>query len=72
MTLHAGGQRRFGADAPKIVFGVKDAAALRDELLLRGTWMGETSSPRPGIMVCDGIDPEGNRFSVEMREPVKA
>ena len=72
LALQAGGQRGFGADAPKIVFGVTDVAALRDELLLKGVLMGEIRSPGAGIMVCDGIDPEGNQFSVESRDPVKA
>ena len=27
--------------------------------------MGEVRSPAPGVQVCDGLDPEGNKFSIE-------
>jgi catechol 2,3-dioxygenase-like lactoylglutathione lyase family enzyme len=67
LALHGGGQRRFGADAPKIVFRVRDVQAARAELLGQGVPMGEIRSPSPGVLVCDGLDPEGNRFSVESR-----
>jgi predicted enzyme related to lactoylglutathione lyase len=68
LALHAGGQRRQGADAPKIVFRVADLDEARDELLARGVPMGEARSPAPGVQVCDGVDPEGNRFSIESHE----
>ena len=68
LALHAGGQRRQGADAPKIVFRVPDLAAARKALLVRGVLMGEMRSPAPGIQVCDGVDPEGHRFSIEAHE----
>jgi len=67
LALHAGGQSRFGEDAPKIVFRVADVPATRSELLRRGVPMGEVRSPAPRVHVCDGRDPEGNRFSVECR-----
>jgi catechol 2,3-dioxygenase-like lactoylglutathione lyase family enzyme len=50
LALHAGGKRRLGDDAPKIVFNV------------------EIRSAAPGIWVCDGVDPEGNKFSIESHE----
>ncbi len=68
LALHGGGQRRFGTDAPKIVFRVADLPATREQLLQQGIPMGEVRSPGPGIQVCDGVDPEGNRFSIESRE----
>jgi len=36
LVLHGGGQRRLGADAPKIVFRVTDIEAARRELVERG------------------------------------
>lgn len=68
LALHTGGKRRFGDDAPKIVFRVADVAVARNELLQQNVSMGEIRSPAPGVLVCDGRDPEGNRFSVESRE----
>ncbi len=67
LALHAGGQRRQGQDAPKIVFRVADVPTARRELLQQGVPMGELRSPAPGVQVCDGLDPEGNKFSVEFR-----
>jgi catechol 2,3-dioxygenase-like lactoylglutathione lyase family enzyme len=67
LALHAGGQRRLGDDAPKIVFRVAGVPRARAELLQRGVPMGDMRSPAPGVQVCDGLDPEGNKFSVESR-----
>lgn len=68
LALHGGGQRRLGEDAPKVVFRVAGVAATRDRLRQLSVPMGEIRSPAPGIEVCDGVDPEGNRFSIESRE----
>jgi catechol 2,3-dioxygenase-like lactoylglutathione lyase family enzyme len=68
LALHGGGQCRFGPDAPKLVFGVPHVAAAREALIARGVSMGEVRSPAPGVEVCDGIDPEGNKFSIESRD----
>lgn len=65
LALHAGGKRRFGEDAPKFVFSVADIEAERDRLVGRGVSMDQTFSPAPGIFVSNGLDPEGNRFSIE-------
>lgn len=67
LALHAGGQRRLGDDAPKIVFRVGDVPEARQELVGLGVPMGEVRSPAPGVQVADGTDPEGNRFSIESR-----
>lgn len=67
LALHVGGQRRQGKDAPKIVFRVADVPGARNELVRRGVPMGEVRSPAPGVEVSDGVDPEGNRFSIESR-----
>ena len=68
LALHGGGKRRFGADAPKIVFRVDDILAAREELIQRGVQLGEVRSAAPGVWVCDGADPEGNKLSIESHE----
>jgi predicted enzyme related to lactoylglutathione lyase len=68
LALHAGGKRRFGADAPKFVFRVEDILAARQLLLDQEVEMGEIRSAAPGIWVCDGVDPEGNKFSIESHD----
>jgi predicted enzyme related to lactoylglutathione lyase len=65
LVLHGGGKKRLGEDAPKIVFQVADIEAARKELLRRGVPLGEARSPAPGVWVCDGADPEGNKLSIE-------
>ena len=65
LALHGGGRGRLGADAPKIVFGVPDVESARAQLLSKGVEMGEVRSAAPGVFVCDGVDPEGNTFSIE-------
>lgn len=67
LALHGGGGRRFGEDAPKIVFRVQDIQAARQRLLDKGVQIGEVRSAAPGVWVCDGEDPEGNGFSIESR-----
>jgi predicted enzyme related to lactoylglutathione lyase len=68
LVLHGGGQKRLGADTPKIVFSVTDVPAAREALLERGVALGEVRSPAPGVWVADGKDPEGNPFSIESKE----
>jgi catechol 2,3-dioxygenase-like lactoylglutathione lyase family enzyme len=65
LVLHGGGQGRIGEDAPKFAFQVSDIRAARAALLERGARLGEIRSPAPGIEVCDGVDPEGNHFSLD-------
>jgi catechol 2,3-dioxygenase-like lactoylglutathione lyase family enzyme len=65
LILHGGGDRRLGADTPKLVFGVDDIQAARTTLLQRDVAIGDVRSPAPGVLVCDGVDPEGNPFSIE-------
>jgi predicted enzyme related to lactoylglutathione lyase len=65
LALHGGGVGDLGQDAPKIVFRVADVEETRNSLLERGVWMGEVRTAAPGIIVSDGEDPEGNRFSIE-------
>ncbi|MGE3315061.1 MAG: VOC family protein [Planctomycetaceae bacterium] len=68
LALHGGGERRFGEDAPKIVFMVDDIQAARDELVRKGVPAGDTFSPAPGVSVVNCTDPEGNKFSLEKRD----
>jgi catechol 2,3-dioxygenase-like lactoylglutathione lyase family enzyme len=67
LALHAGGRRRIGEDAPRLVFLVEDVHAARDELLRRDVPMGPVRPAAPGVWICDGTDPEGNRLTIEAR-----
>lgn len=49
----------------KLVFRVSNIEAVRKELLARGGLLEEVQSPMQGVWVCDGVDPEGNTFSIQ-------
>lgn len=67
LVLHGGGERQMGKDAPKVVFRVADVESARNALLERGVSLSDVRSPAPDVFVCDGVDPEGNKFSIEKR-----
>lgn len=68
LALHGGGQKHLEQETAEIVFLVDDVHAVRETLTARGVTMGEVVSAAPGILVCSGRDPEGNRFAVESRQ----
>jgi predicted enzyme related to lactoylglutathione lyase len=65
LAIHSGGSGKIGSDAPKIVFQVEDLKSARFQLLQASVAVSDIRSPAPGILVCDGKDPEGNPFSIE-------
>lgn len=67
LALHGGGEGKIGQDSAKFVFEVDDVDKVRAELLSRGVEVGKIREAAPGILVCDGSDPEGHRFSIESR-----
>ena len=67
LALHTGRTGNLSQDAPKFVFQVLDIDVAREQLLEIGVVLGEVRSPSPGVYVCDGKDPEGNKFSIESR-----
>ncbi|MCA9941531.1 MAG: hypothetical protein KC418_22985 [Anaerolineales bacterium] len=65
LALHGGGQRDLGRDAPKIVFRVAQIEEARRALLAQGVSLGDLFEAAPGTRVVNGVDPEGNPFSLE-------
>jgi predicted enzyme related to lactoylglutathione lyase len=65
LCLHGGAEGKRGTDAPKIVFGVADIHQALAALTARGVDLSEVRNPAPGVLVCDGTDPDGNPFSIE-------
>ena len=68
LALHSSYQGKPIKSKFNIVFEVKDIETVREELTLRGIDKGEILDAAPGIRVCDGNDPEGNSFYIEMVE----
>lgn len=64
LCLHEG-EKGVRVHAPKVVFGVEDIHAARSALVARGVALSHIRTPAPGVLVCDGIDPAGNPFSIE-------
>jgi predicted enzyme related to lactoylglutathione lyase len=65
LALHGGG--RIGTHNVRFNFDVADLDAVRSELARRGVELSDVREPIPGVLVCDGTDPEGNVFTVEER-----
>lgn len=65
LCLHAGREGPVGEFAPKVVFGVDDLEAAREDLTNYNVELGDIRSPAPDTRVVDGLDPEGNKFSIE-------
>ena len=64
-------QTQRGQPGVKIVFGVADVEAKRQELIDQGVQMGEMykcdQPPYAGLHLCDGYDPEGNWIQLSNR-----
>ena len=68
LALHGGAQGDPGTRSARIVFHVENIVEAKDTLNARGVTTGDIRVAAPGIEVCDGTDPEGNKFSIESRE----
>ena len=66
LALHSGGRPGpTSTHAVKLVFMVQELDEARARLMHKGVALSAVRSPAPGVSVCDGIDPEGNPFSLE-------
>ena len=65
IALHAGTSTP-GTRPPKLAFYASDVAAARTALVERGAKMGKVLSAGDFAM-CDGRDPDGNRFQISSR-----
>jgi catechol 2,3-dioxygenase-like lactoylglutathione lyase family enzyme len=64
LALHRGTSR---PGATKVCFYAKDVSDARAELIARGVQMGKDPGPGEGLKLCDGKDPEGNKFQLSNR-----
>jgi len=63
LALHA------GTEAPDPTFLVDDLEGVRERLASEGVEVTAVREPTAGLRVFDARDPDGNRFSIESREP---
>lgn len=64
LALHGGGHGRIGEDTPSVVFKVEGIEQVREALADAGVTIKEVRTLEGGGWITDGIDPEGNRFSL--------
>lgn len=67
LCLHAGGESDSGSNSPSFVFEVADLEDACAHLREHDVELGDVRTPAPDVRVCDGLDPEGNTFSIESR-----
>lgn len=65
IALHANARARPNGHTPKIAFRCHDVATKRAELIAEGVPMGKLWDGE--ISFCDGVDPDGNAFSISNR-----
>jgi hypothetical protein len=66
LGLHGGGRKRTRDCGHKLVFGARDVARARAQLVERGATLGPVR--RFGkLELCDGRDPEGNVLQISNR-----
>jgi catechol 2,3-dioxygenase-like lactoylglutathione lyase family enzyme len=65
IALH-NGTSKVGRRPPKIGFWAKDIAAARQELIGRGARLSKVMVGG-GLARCEGVDPDGNPFSISDR-----
>jgi catechol 2,3-dioxygenase-like lactoylglutathione lyase family enzyme len=66
IALHEG-DATVGKRPPKLAFYAADVAAMRAALIRRGAKMGKIMSTA-SFDLCDGKDPDGNRFQISSRK----
>jgi predicted enzyme related to lactoylglutathione lyase len=71
LVLDAGLKPAAANNRMRLIFKVEDVQSTRAALTARGVRLGPIYSPKAGLVVCDGSDPEGNPFSLQSSsEPV--
>jgi predicted enzyme related to lactoylglutathione lyase len=68
-VLHGNVDKEFATNKPTLLaFHVDDIETAYKELTERGVKLGEIRSPSPGLKIAEGVDPEGNSFSIDCQK----
>ena len=68
LVLHGNLDKEFGEDRPKLAFHVDDFETAYHTLTERGVKLSPMRSPSPGLKIAEGLDPEGNPFTIDCEE----
>jgi predicted enzyme related to lactoylglutathione lyase len=65
-VLHGNVEKHAGTDRPTLLaFHVNDVEVAYKELTERGVKFSPIRSPSPGLKIAEGVDPEGNLFTID-------
>ena len=64
LVLHVSRDKQLGHDRPKLAFSVSNVGLAHTLLTQRGAKLSPIQSRVDGFKVADGVDPEGNPFSI--------
>jgi predicted enzyme related to lactoylglutathione lyase len=68
LVLHGNLETQHGNDRPKLAFHVDDFETAYKTLTERGVKLSAIRSPSPGLKIAEGLDPEGNPFTIDCQE----
>ncbi|WP_017317990.1 VOC family protein [Mastigocladopsis repens] len=68
LVLHGNLETQHGKDRPKLAFHVDDFETAYHTLTERGVQLSPVRSPSPGLKIAEGLDPEGNPFTIDCQE----
>ena len=68
LVLHGNLNIQPGQDRPKLAFHVNEIETAHLALTERGVKLSQIRSPSPGLKIAEGIDPEGNPFTIDCQE----
>lgn len=68
-VLHGNVEKQAGTDRPTLLaFHVDDVEIAYKELTERGVKLSAIRSPSPGLKIAEGVDPEGNPFTIDCQK----
>jgi predicted enzyme related to lactoylglutathione lyase len=68
LVLHGNMDKDFGKDRPKLAFRVDDFETAYNTLIERGVKLSPVRSPSHNLKVAEGVDPEGNPFTIDCQQ----
>ena len=68
LVLHGNLDQQFAQNRPKLAFRVDDFETAYKTLTENGVKLSAVRSPSPGLKIAEGLDPEGNPFTIDCQE----
>jgi predicted enzyme related to lactoylglutathione lyase len=68
LVLHGNLETQMGKDRPKLAFSVSDIERAHHTLTQSGLKLSPIRCPSPGVKIAEGVDTEGNPFTIDCQE----